>query len=124
MAHTKRGAMNHFDIGVIRFSYSEDGKYLQNIQIVRDDGQGNIEQLIIDRSALVGQVGAGKRVYLTRYLPVRTFNPRLPSDPYAAMTRIYALKVLGELFLKSTGDTSACDDLGEIPRNTALVSGI
>ena len=112
--------MNHFDIGVIRFSYSEDGKYLQTIQIVRDDGRGNIEQLVIDRSTLLDQVGAGKRVYLTRYLPVRTFNSRLPSDPYPAMTRIYTLKVQGEVFLKSTGDTSAFDDLGEIPKNVTV----
>ena len=114
--------MNHFDIGVIRFSYSEDGKYLQNIQIVRDDCKGNIEQLIIDRSALVNQVGAGKRVYLARYLPVRTFNSHLPSDPYAAMTRIYTMNAEGEVFLKSTGDMSACDDLGEIPRSRVIDS--
>jgi hypothetical protein len=109
--------MNHFDIGVIRFSYSKDGKYLQSIQVVQEDIQGNIEQLIMDRSSLINQVGAGKRVYLSRFLPVRTFNPRLPSDPYAAMTRIYTIEVEGEIFLKSTGDQGAYDDLGEIPRN-------
>jgi hypothetical protein len=123
MGSSKRGVMNHFDIGVIRFSYTEDGKYLQNIQVVQNDGHGNVEQLVLDREKLIDQVGAEKRVYLTRYLPVRTFNSRLPPDPYVAMTRIYTTRIQGEVFLKSTGHASACDDLGEVPRNQTKIIG-
>ena len=104
--------MENFDIGILEYSYNTKGDLLNSITIIRDGSLAVYEKSIIGRKTLIELIKSGKKIMLTRYLPIRSFNQFFENCPYAPLTVVYLRNISGKVFIKATSDLSLCDDLG------------
>jgi len=101
-----------FDIGVLQFNYGPTGEFMQNITVVDLDQSFNKQEHIVDRDYLIDAIEAGMKVMLVDKWRGLNLSEATKGPSYAPRRRIFLLKSQGRTYLKSTTDTSPCDDMG------------
>lgn len=101
-----------FDIGVLAFSYDPTGEFMQNITVVDLDQSFNKQEHIVDRNFLIDALEVGMKVMLVDKWRGLNLSKATNGPSYAPLRRIFLHKSQGRTFIKSTTDTSPCDDMG------------